>query len=339
VSDGQAVYRWYDALQDCQGEAGKLAPGEILEPAAILYRFTTGNRLGPDVVNGIPTTRYQINQDNLNIADPKPGITGEVWTAEAGAYVVRLTLTIEAPPEPTGEGLEARQEWTYELSQINEIDSIGLPEGCLRVPLEIPIPSDAQEITRTSGRISFTTASSARGVLGFYSRELSALGWKAGQDPLEADPVLPISVSFTRGDEILAVNLPTTDGGPWSVDLLLYSADDRSSTAAPTSPLPPTPATTAGPVEDGLPEDVPLYPGVTSVAAMGGALTAASSDPAESILAFYLEQMPLQGWGLTQNIEGAGTTDLAWEKQGRLIQIIVVSSSGNTQLMIMQLSE
>lgn len=341
ISDGQAIYRWFNADQSCQGEAGKLADDEMLEPAALLFHLTGTTQMSSEILNQVATTHYQFNQNNLRISDPKPEIIGDLWIADQGGYVVKFKLTIAPPSNPSGVGMETGQEWTYEISQVNSIDSIQLPENCMPVPVEIPTPPDAQEITRNSGLVSFTTASQASTVVDFYLQNLPGLGWKTDQQKPTADLKLPASLSFDKGDQKLSVNIDKSNQGGLDVDILIYMHGARSESSSDATPVPgadstPTPAPTAVSTESGLPDDIPLYPGVTDLATVNSMFTAKSTDPVSSVVNFYLEQMPALGWTLLQNFTSNGTTILMWQKQDRMVSITVGSPNGKTRIMIIQ---
>ena len=344
ITDGQAVYRWYTAAQSCQGEVGELAVGETRDPASLLFHLTGATKKGTELVNQIPTTHYQFDQNDLRVSDPKPEVNGEVWIADQGGYVVKLALTIAPPSNPTGAGMEVGQDWTYEISQVNSIDSIELPQGCLPVPVEIPALPDAQEITRSSGLLSFITASRASEVVDLYFQALPALGWETDQQKPTGDLILPVSLSFAKGDLKLAVNIDDSDQGGLDVDVLIYMHGARpavpsAATAAPGAAPPASPVATVNPAESGLPDDIPLYPGVTGMVKMAGTLKVDSSDPVDSVVNFYLQQMPALGWELMQNIPSGDTTVLMWQKQERIVSITVTPANGGTQLMIIQPSQ
>ena len=229
-------------------------------------------------------------------------------------------------------------DWNYEISQVDAIDSIGLPTGCMPVPVEIPSLPDAQEVTRRSGLLSFITAFPASAVVDFYFQALPTLGWKTGQQKPGGDLVMPISLAFAKGDQKLAVNIDDSIQGGLDVDLLIYKAGALPS-AAPATPaadLPGIPAATVNPADSGLPEDIPLYPGVTGMLKSENMLKVTSSDPAVSVVNFYLEQMPGLGWNISQNNQSNDLTMLIWQKQDRTVTITVIPDSGATQLMFIQ---
>jgi hypothetical protein len=344
ITSDQAVYRWYTAEQSCQGEAGKLADGEKLEPASLLFSLTGATKKGTEVVNQIPATHYQFDQNDLLASDPKPEVNGDLWIADQGGYVVKLALTVESPSNPTEAGMEVGQDWTYEISQVNAIDSIELPQGCMPIPLEIPTLPDAQEITRSSGLLSFITASQASEVVDFYFQNLPALGWETDQQKPTGDLILPVSLSFAKGDQKLSVNIDNSDQGGLDVDVLIYMHGARSAvpsgaTATPGAALPTSPVATVNPAKSGLPDDIPLYPGVTGLVKMESVFKVNSSDPVDSVVNFYLQQMPALGWELIQNIPSGDTTVLMWQKQERIVSITVTPANGETLLMIVQSSQ
>lgn len=338
ITDGHTVYRLDTADQACQGEVGDLTVGETRDPASLLFPITGATNKGSDVVNQIQTTHYQFDQNDLNISDPKPEVNGELWIADQGGYVVKLTLVIAPPTNPTGKGKEIGQEWTYEISQVNAIDSIELPQGCLPVPVDIPATPDAIEVNRSSGILSYITASQASGVVDLYFEKLPPLGWETDQKKTEGDLTLPASLLFTKGDQKLVINIDNSTQGGLDVDVLVSTIGAMTTvfTATPGAVLPTTPAPIVDAAESGLPEDIPLYSGVTNMNKMGNVLMVTSFDPADSIVNFYLEKMPALEWSLMNSFVSDNSTLLMWQKQDTTISISVTSDSGKTNIVISQ---
>ena len=338
ITDGKTIYRWDSAGQSCQGEAGQLAVGETRDPASLLFHITGATKKGSEVVNQIPTTHYQFDQNNLHVSDPKPEVKGDLWMADQGGYVVKFALTIAPTSNPSGKGLETGQNWTYEISRVNTVDSIELPKDCLPVLVEIPTLPDAQEIYRNSGQLSFITSSQASEVVDLYFKALPALGWKTDQKKPDGDLTLPVSLIFAKGDQKLVVNIDNSAHGGLDVDILIHVVEAAltSITATPGASLPTIPAATVNPVQSGLPEDIPLYPGATGMLKMENAFTVNSADPVDSVVNFYLKKMPVLGWKLMNNIATDGTTVLMWQKQSAVVTISVTPDSGETKIIIVQ---
>ena len=339
ISDGQAVYRWLAPDQPCQGEIGNLPVDEILDPSSFLIPVRTATKVGSEVINQIQTTHYTFDQNGLNISNPKPDVVGELWIADQGGFVVKMSLTVAPPAKTTGKGKEIGQDWTYEISQVNSIDAITLPQACSPVPSEIPVMPDAQETNFASGVLSYITNSQASDVVDLYFNSLTGLGWQTDQKNPGSDPVLPVSLLFKKGDQKLTINIDTSAQSGLDVDVLINSISQVpmiSETSTPEEELPTEPATTISAVESGLPADIPLYPGVTADINMQNVLMVNSSDPLDDLVNFYLEKMPGLGWDLLNNVVSDGTTVLIWQKEDRMVTISVMPDNDRTKLVISQ---
>ena len=109
--------------------------------------------------------------------------------------------------------------------------------------------------------------------------------------------------------------------------------------AAEEKPPAPKATVTENRIPDDFPGDVPLYPGAESERSLGipggPTLVAFSSDDdAESILAFYVRELPGEGWTLID--AGAGRGALKASKEKRSLNIRVdAKPSGPTAIAIM----
>lgn len=339
ISDGQAVYRWADPDQPCQGEIGNLPVDEILDPSSFLIPVSSATKIGSETMNQIQTTHYTFDQNGLNISTPKPDVVGELWIADQGGFVVKMSLSMAPPAKTTGKGKEISQNWTYEISQVNSIDAITLPQGCKPVPSEIPVMPDAQETNFASGMLSYITNSQAADVVDLYFNSLPGLGWQTDQKNPGSDLVLPVSLMFKKGDQKLTINIDISAQSGLDVNVLINSISQASTTFATSTPaeeLPTGPAPTLNADESGLPADIPLYPGVTADITMQNVLMVNSSDPLDNVVNFYLEKMPGLDWELQNNVVSEGTTILIWQKDDRMVSITIMPDNDRTKLVISQ---
>ncbi len=271
ISLGQALYRWAAADQDCNGTFNDQPASPATEPASLLLPVYQASQVASETVNGIATVHYHFDQHSLNLADTATPASGDVWIAAQGGYVVKYTLSIQAPAQPDPDGLQAAQVWDYELSQMNAISAINLPDGCLPVLTDIPVMMDAQDLVRGNGMTDFTTASSAAQAVSFYIQSLSPLGWKNYQAAPQGDVTLPFIMTFMKDNQSLSLTLDKGDPSGVEVTLALSIASAQSAgtssgqTPVSTQGLQPT----ANPSSISLPPDIPSYPGSTALANQG----------------------------------------------------------------------
>ncbi|HEX9118028.1 MAG TPA: hypothetical protein VGA61_18320 [Anaerolineae bacterium] len=337
-----AVYRWQAADQACQGASGAEAKGEIREPASLLLPVVQAGAPTSETINQVPSLHYHFDERGLPLADPRPAVSGDVWIAQEGGYVVRFVLNAAAPAQPDRQGAMAAQSWSYDLSPAGETGQIALPDDCAAVPADIPTVADAQEVARVNGLLTYTTASKAGDVLDFYFRALPAKGWSTGQKKSAGAVKLPVSLSFTKGDQELSLYLDSRAGGGLDVIVMIYrpgkpAAAGQGAAATSTGAAPrPGPSPTAAPVTGGLPAAVPPYPGATALVTMGAAMKFAVPDPPKVAAGWYHDHMPANGWTLLTEQNPNGTFMQVWQKGTRVVSLVISDAGGVTNVALAQ---
>ncbi len=338
----QAVYRWDAADGYCQGQAGALREGEIVEPAALLLPVLETSRVGSETVNGIATVHYHFKQGGLALIEPKPEISGDYWLAEDGGFVVKYVLQAAAPSNPTGSGMEAGISYAYELSQVNSLETISLPERCMPVPLDLPVTVDATNVHRSSGSVNYQTASSVANVVELYYDQLGALGWSEETEKPSGDVKTPLGLLFSQGELKLSINIGEYETGSLDVDLLVYNPNEPMvvSPSGPT-PVPTLDATPSGPqptidpAQSGLPENIPLYPGAAGLEKFGGSVVMFTApDAPDQVAAWYHEQMAALGWDLLNELNEGGQIVQAWQTSSIISSMSISLEAGKTKVVI-----
>jgi hypothetical protein len=162
----------------CQGTvlADDVDAGSVPDPTSLLPFVIGAERKGEETVNGIAAVNYTF--DGRSIAAYRGGkAIGSLWVAQDGGWLVKFTLEIEAPRDVLGAGLEGKQTWFYEVTEVGAIESIDLPPECEPVLVDFPVTPGAQEVERLSGSLYFSTAEGLDQVNTFYREQLTAAGW------------------------------------------------------------------------------------------------------------------------------------------------------------------
>jgi hypothetical protein len=342
IMTGQAVYRWNTLDESCQGEVGELLSGETLEPAELLLPILQTSKVGTETVNQIPTIHYHFDQNALPLTEPKPSVTGEIWLAEQGGTLVKYTLNALNPSKTTGVGLEAAQSWTYELSQVNAAESVTLPAGCMAVPVDIPVMPDATNVSRSSGMMEYTTASSAFQVVDFYYHNLDSPGWTTTQKEPTGELKIPMGLSFSKGDERLSINIDRADAGGLEINIVVYNPKEQAAAPTSTSITPEVTSTPAGPQPtidpsmSGLPAHVPLYPGATDLKTLPTGVSFSTSDPPDTVAKFYGDQLPAFKWNLQNEMKPASDNVVqTWMMPKCILTVIIQANNGSTTVTLM----
>ena len=334
LAQGDAFYSWLQSESDCQGFTSTPPSSKVIEPASLLLPILNATNLGKETINQVASVHYRFDQNSLPIAKDGTMISGDVWIAEQGGFVVKYTFTSPLPDKITGKDLETSQTWTYELNLVGPAESIALPPGCMSIPIGLPISTDAQNVARSSSWMTYNSTLSGRKILDLYLNELPPLGWELPEHIPQGDIKLPYMIDFSGTDQKLSLLLTENEGGGMNVDLLITSF--VINTVVPTEgalEMPsgtPTPAATIDPAESGLPVDIPLYPGATDLSKMNDFVMFYASDAPDVVARYYKEQMTAKGWNLNDEVIQTDVTMQTWEKSGNITSVTLVVIDGRT---------
>ena len=190
------------------------------------------DRVGKETVNGFKTVHYRFEdssffgmlfaEQDLDPGENLDSISGDIWVAQDGEWVVKMVYKIEGKdiPDDGDQGdLEfVDMSWEFEVYEVDSIDSIELPEdapepGEVNIPGfeagEFPIPADTTMEGGYGGVYVLESALSEEEVNAFYDDELTALGWtkEEGFMPIwskgDASVTLMIGPGETGGTSIM----------------------------------------------------------------------------------------------------------------------------------------
>ncbi len=320
--------------QDCWGEYDDQPVEIVPQPVSLILPVTRASQVGTETVNGVTTLHYHFDQNGLPLEESS---SGEVWIAQPGGYVVKYTLSIPGPANPTGSSVETAETLSYELTKTNAIDKIELPAGCVPVLVDFPAMADAQDIYRSSGYMDFTSPSGAAQVVDFYDQALPPLGWTQVGPSLTPAQTDSHILEYAQGDQALTIFLDKS-GGSLEVTAVLYNPAQAPQEPVLTPGPSPTPGIqpTVDASQSGLPADVPLYPGATDLHTLPNGARVSTSDSADAVAAFYHDQLPTLGWSLLNELKpSAGSIDQSWTMTGRMLTIVIQEQDGKTTIMLM----
>lgn len=148
-----------------------------VEPVRLLPLVYGAEEVGPENVNGIDAVHYKFDERSLRQYGQAKA-SGSVWVAAQGGWVVRYELTVDAPVDVLGVGMQGKQTWVYNVTDAGGLETIELPEGCQYVLVVINSTPGAQNVVRMPGYLSFTTQESREEILAFYQENLEGQGWE-----------------------------------------------------------------------------------------------------------------------------------------------------------------
>ena len=265
ISLDGAFYQWEQSQSDCQGSIAQPSTIPVTEPASLLLPITKADLVGKETINGIESSHYTFDRSSLIIAKGSEKVTGELWIAEDGGYVIKYLLNVAMPEKITGKDLEISQSWMYQLELVDQTDAVSLPAGCRPVPVEITPLEGSKNIAYGSGSLTFETSTKASEVVNFYLDQLSTLGWQSPEKQPQGAITAPFLMDFRKENQVLTLLLSATEENLVNVEIQISKIPEASAASKPDiTAIPPamiTPESTIDPADSGLPEDIPLYPG------------------------------------------------------------------------------
>jgi hypothetical protein len=181
-----------------------------LEPALFLSPVIGAEEAGTDRVNDVAAKRYTFDQRALGEQDLTEA-TGEMWVASEGGYIVRYLLTRKAGTEYFGEGIEGTMILNYELTGPNQPVTIELPDDCPPGFVDAPLLSDATNISKSPGVLSYDTPSSIAEAADFYEQNIPGLGWQTQGEPAVTDAAAILM--YQQDDKLMMIIIKPGDTG------------------------------------------------------------------------------------------------------------------------------
>ena len=169
-----------------------LTPDDLLEPAAFDGAPTP---LGSGDVAGRDATQYALSQTSLN---GWTDVEVDMWLDDITGAVLRYELSARGadPLFDAGHGLLTGE---FVVEDVGSQDTEPIA-GC---EIDLPLPPEAERITKLPGLISFEADTSSAAMVVYYEAELADEGWEVLAEPQTgADATL---LSYHRGDETLDI--------------------------------------------------------------------------------------------------------------------------------------
>jgi hypothetical protein len=152
----------------------------------------------------------------LEEGDDLDEIEGDVYVAKDGGYLVGMEIDGTGPIDFFGQGEDSygTMHMEYNLTDINEVTDIALPEGCddsaAAGGSEFPVTDDATELASFAGFTSYKTDMAFDDVVDFYETTLADEGWtKLEDDSFSAEGTAVLV--YTRDDETLNLTIGADD--------------------------------------------------------------------------------------------------------------------------------
>ena len=154
----------------------------IFSPAS-LGRVSGATYAGAETVNGLKAKHYKYDERSF-VLTGFGKVTGDVWVAVDGGYVVKDSVKWEGSAGPFSANSKASGQgsWTWELTDVNQSLTIKAPDNCSGAASNLPIMPDATNKAVMGDLINYTTPSKSADVIAFYQKEMVKAGWVAADE-------------------------------------------------------------------------------------------------------------------------------------------------------------
>ena len=183
---GNEVYL-LDEVEDCTAFTENLnvldPDGSDLRLASIFDNLEIGPIKEQNVmVNGVLSDKYEVKNVAMINATLKD-VHAEIWYAHDGGFIVKFAGEAQGDAYSETEDMSTSGtiRWAYDLTDINTIVEIPLPQKCQLAAEggvnEIPVPDNAQDLSKIGSMLSFNSPDEADMLADFYRTAMPAAGY------------------------------------------------------------------------------------------------------------------------------------------------------------------
>ena len=167
------------------------------------------------MVNGVLSDRYQVKNvamENATLTD----VDAQIWYAQDGGFIVKFTGEAQgdAYSEIEDSRISGRIRWSYDLSDINGIVEIQLPRNCQLAAQggvnDIPVPDDAQDLSKIGSMLSFNSPKEAGILADFYRSAMPAAGYNLSDETVLDDFFV---ITYIKAEETITIMISGLDSG------------------------------------------------------------------------------------------------------------------------------
>lgn len=177
----------------------------------VIIALKKGPRVGQgELVNGVKTDHYQVTGAQF-ITAKNEIVSGDVWVAQDGGYIVKAAGTVEADLEDD-RNVHGRGDWAFELTGINST-TITPDPLCQQVEqkTDFPLPPDAKDVFRDQNILSFSTPKTAQQTADYYKQALPPLGYAIEEQSIPGDNSR-FMWQVTRDGQIFMLDIMQSNG-------------------------------------------------------------------------------------------------------------------------------
>ncbi len=239
IQDGQTTLTRWSTSSPCQSEPASSAAGLTGALFSLLPDITGAVKDKSGTQEGQPADHYTLSGG---------GLSGDLWTAAQGGFLLQASLKQDGALEVFGPSVNGHAEWTYTLQSINLAAKTDLPASCQLLLGGVLIPPVAGNLSATDTTVQFTTSGSAVDLFSFYTSAIAKNGWKPINAPAPASG--PTEISYYDSLQNLVTVSAYVNGSALNGAVSVHkpsAATEPGNTPSAVTPVPQTPGPGASP--------------------------------------------------------------------------------------------
>jgi hypothetical protein len=189
---------------------------DFLDTAQFEEALEQARLVGEETINSVPTLHYQVDSSLIDDNDQFDELSGDLYLAQDGGYLVRMVLDgsgeidFFSESSNTYDGMHVE----YNLTDTNQPIYIPLPPDCEESAAsdgsQFPLTEDAYDLASIPGFTSYKTELPLADIIDFYEVTLPADDWvKSENDSSQLEDTAVLV--YTRGEEKLSITIGLED--------------------------------------------------------------------------------------------------------------------------------
>lgn len=190
--------------------------GTDLGLSSIFSNLEIGNlKQQAEMINGVVTNRYQVKNVEM-VNSTLSNVNAQIWYSQEGGYIVRFAGEAQGEAYSEAEDLKVSGtiRWEYDLTDINSITEIPLPENCNLAAQggvnDLPVPDNAQELSTIGSMLSFNSPDDASALADFYRSSMPAAGYILSDETVYDDFYV---ITYVKAEETITIMISGVNGG------------------------------------------------------------------------------------------------------------------------------
>ncbi len=168
-----------------------------------------------EVINGLVTNHYQV-KNVVMVNSTLTNVVAEIWYAQEGGFIVRFSGEAqgEAYSEIEDMNVSGTIRWEYDLTDINNIIEIPLPESCQLAAEggvnDLPVPDNVQDLSIIGSMLSFNSPEDASVLADYYRLEMPVAGYLLSDETVYDDFYV---FTYKKAEETITIMISGVNSG------------------------------------------------------------------------------------------------------------------------------